>query len=163
MELGFQSVESFIIHLAEAAIAVRHEEHKMLEKVAVLVENDAKKRIGSYQETVGPFQDWAPLAESTEDEKARLGYDTGAPLLREGDLRESIEHEVKGLDAVIGSKMDIAAYQEFGTDKIPPRPFIGPAAFANKEKIREMLGVALIEGITLGKSIHSSLGYGFEI
>lgn len=130
-----------------------------LERVTSVIEADAKSRIGFYQGAVGPFQDWAPLAESTETEKARLGYPLDAPLLREGDLRDSIEHEVGALEAVVGSKSEIAAYQEFGTAAIPPRPFIGPAAYNNKDKILKIIGAATVAGLTGGDPIHASLGY----
>lgn len=159
----FHSLESFAIHLAGAAVAVVVAEHKALGRAAVVIEKDAKNRIGEYQGSVGPFQDWAPLADSTEAEKERLGYALDAPLLREGDLKNSIEHEVENGEAIIGSKLDIAAYQEFGTEKIPPRPFIGPAAFANKDKIERLIGNAAIEGLTLGEVIHHSLGYDIDI
>jgi HK97 gp10 family phage protein len=159
----FESLAKFAEHLAVMSVAVVAAEHKALDRCAKLIENTAKSEIGVYQPEVGPFQDWAPLADSTESEKSRLGYPTGAPLLREGTLRDSIEHEVSGNEAVIGSKSDIAAYQEFGTDKIPPRSFIGPAAFRNKEKIRRIVGEAAIEGLTCGEVIHHSLGYDMEI
>lgn len=159
----FDSFAKFAEHLAVMSAAVVIAEHKALERCAILVEKTAKSEIGHYQPEVGPFQDWAPLADSTEAEKSRLGYPADAPLLREGALRDSIEHEVHGNEAVIGSKSDIAAYQEFGTATIPPRPFIGPAAFRNKEKIRHIIGEAAIEGLTCGEVIHHSLGYDMEI
>lgn len=158
----FESITAFAEHLLVLSASIVAAEHNALEKVAVLIEKDAKEQIGHYQDAVGPFQDWAPLADSTEAEKARLGYPADAPLLREGDLRDSIKHEVVGLEAVVGSESDIAAYQEFGTDKIPPRPFIGPAAFKNKEAIQKIIGKAVVEGLVGGEAIHSSLGYDFE-
>lgn len=158
----FADVATFAEHLLTLNLAIAESAHKGLEKAAKLIEKDAKRQIGHYQPSVGPFQDWAPLAESTEEEKARLGYPLDAPLLREGQLRDSIEHEVSGLEAVVGSKSDIAAYQEFGTRTIPPRPFIGPAAFKNKKAIQEILGKAVVEGLIGGEAIHQSLGYDFE-
>lgn len=154
---------AFAEHLAVLSLGIARIEEKALEKCAVLIEKDAKAQIGFYQPQVGPFQDWAPLADSTEAQKAKLGYALDAPLLRKGDLRDSIEHEVENGVAVVGSKSDIAAYQEFGTATIPPRPFIGPAAFKNKENIQKILGHAAVEGITGGQVIHSSLGYDFEV
>jgi HK97 gp10 family phage protein len=154
---------AFSEHLAILSIGIAKAEERALEKCAVLIEKDAKAQIGYYQGAVGPFQDWAPLADSTETQKAKLGYALDAPLLRKGDLRDSIEHEVEGREAVVGSKSDIAGYQEFGTETIPPRPFIGPAAFKNKENIQKILGHAIVEGITEGQVIHSSLGYDFEV
>lgn len=133
-----------------------------MHKSAKVVQKDAQDRIGEYQKETGPFQDWSPLADSTEDEKIRLGYPVDAPLLRDGTLRDSIEVEYAPHEAIIGSKMDIAAYQEFGTEKIPPRPFLGPAAFVNQEKIADLIGAVVASGIAGGVRIHPSLGYDFE-
>lgn len=75
--------------------------------------------------------EWPPLAPSTVAQKEKLGY-TGQvsgtdPLLRTGALRESIKPAVEGLTLVVGSTDKIAAYQEMGTSRIPPRPFLGLA------------------------------------
>ena len=130
---------------------------------AVGIENTAKNKIGHYQSESGPFQEWPELADSTKADRLNKGYDPDEPLLREGTLRDSIQHEVGGLEAVIGSKSDIAAYQEFGTNRIPPRPFIGPAAFENKEKIERIIGEAAVAGIVGGRLIHPGLGYDFKL
>jgi HK97 gp10 family phage protein len=74
-------------------------------------------------------------------------------LLVTGELYASIQHESSGNEAVIGSKMDIGAYQEFGTDKIPPRPFMGPAAFVNKEKIERIMARGVVAGILGGNAL----------
>ena len=134
-----------------------------LGKAARVVQEDAKARIGHYQNEAGPFQDWAPLADSTEAEKARLGYPLDAPLLREGTLRDSIVVESFPHEAIIGSKMKIAGYQEFGTNRIPPRPFLGPAAFANQKKIAAIVGMAAVSGLTGGATIHPALGYDMSL
>lgn len=110
------------------------------EKGALMVQSIARQKIGHYQEAVGPFPEWAPLAESTEAEKARLGFSTGAPLLRTGDLRKSIEAHSSPLGFRVGSKLDIAAYQEFGTEHIPPRPFLGPALLESTPEVLKMVG-----------------------
>lgn len=77
------------------------------------------------------FPEWADLAESTEIEKAALGYNVEAPVLREGDVRDSVQFELSGAysaeSVTVGSTNPIAGYQEFGTASIPPRPAIGPA------------------------------------
>lgn len=159
----FADVATFAMHLLTLNAAIEHHAHKGLGKAAKIIERDAKRQIGHYQPEVGPFQDWAPLADSTEAEKARLGYPADAPLLRDGQLRDSIQHEVSGLEAVVGSKSDIAEYQEFGTRTIPPRPFIGPAAFKNKEAVQKILGASLVQGLIGGSPIHPSLGYDFEV
>lgn len=157
----FANPAAFAQHLMLLTVAIEQASQLGLEKAAKLIERDAKRQIGHYQPAVGPFPRWAPLADATEAEKARLGYPADAPLLRKGDLRNSIQHEVSGHEAVIGSKADIAAYQEFGTPAIPPRPFIGPAAFKNKLAIQKILGKAMVAGLTGGEAI-SSTGYDFE-
>jgi HK97 gp10 family phage protein len=159
--MGEFTLSTFGLYLAEAALATPIALRSGLDRVASTIERDAKAKIGHYQGDSGPFSAWEPLADSTEEEKARLGYPPDAPLLRDGDLRESIKHEVGALEAVVGSQSPIAAYQEFGTATIPPRPFIGPAAFENKETISRELGVALVVGLSGGKAIPSGL-YDFK-
>ncbi len=146
----FGDLTSFIVHFEAVEIAMHEAAHVGLKKVAVLIEKDAKAQIGSYQGAVGPFPAWAQLADSTQADRGRKGYAENDPLLRDGTLRDSISHEVEGLEAAIGSTSDIAMYQELGTSRIPPRPFIGPAAFKNKEKIENILGTAIVEGMTGG-------------
>lgn len=158
----FSDISQFVTHLAALEVSVARAEHRALERVSKIIEADAKSQIGHYQDAVGGFPAWAELADSTEAEKAKLGYPVDAPLLREGDLRESITHEVGHGDAVIGSKSSIAEYHEFGTETIPPRPFIGPAAFKSKDKIERILGQAIVEGLIGGEAIHHSLGYDFD-
>jgi hypothetical protein len=79
---------------------------------------------------------WAPLAPSTIAEKSRLGY-TGRlsatdPLLRTGEMRDSIENTQAGLEGVVGSNDPVALWMEMGTHRsggaIPPRPFLALAA-----------------------------------
>ena len=159
MTKTFNSLNSLAVALAERALIAISEAEEALSQAARLVQNDAKARIGDYQDGAGPFPAWENLADSTEAEKERLGYPLDAPLLREGDLRDSIVTERRGLEAVIGSKMAIAAYQEFGTDHIPPRPFLGPAAYERREAIKSIVGKFVISGLVTGTKIHPSLGY----
>jgi len=51
-----------------------------------------------------------------------------APWLRTGALHDSIGHVADATGAVIGSTSAVAADQELGTARIPPRPFLAPAA-----------------------------------
>lgn len=108
-----------------------------------LVRDDAKSRIGVQQ------PGWAPLAPATEERKARGGYPSGAPLLREGELRDSIFGQVVGQDGYVGSNDEAAAPQEFGTATIPPRPFIGPAIYDNHDKIADIIGKHVVKKIGL--------------
>jgi HK97 gp10 family phage protein len=152
----------FAEHLAKLAATETVALQAGLKKAAKLVEKEAKKEIGHYQPEVGSFPAWAELADSTKEDRVRQGYPENEPLLREGDLRDSYQHEVKGYEAAIGSDSDIAVYHEFGTVKMPARPVLGPAAFKNKEKIRAILGAAAFSGLIGKDKIHESLGYDFN-
>lgn len=161
MKQFFESPLKFAEYLLQAVAKEELALHDGLKAACKLIERDAKKKIGHYQGEVGPFQDWAELAESTKEDRLRKGFSENEPLLRTGELRDSIQNEVKGLEGIVGSKSPIAPYQEYGTAKIPPRPFIGPAAFQNKKKIQAIVGFAAFEGITGGTKVHESLGYNF--
>ena len=160
--MNFDSLGAFAAHLltlqASEAVAL----HRGLERVAEAVEQSAKAEVGFYQPRVGPFDAWDPLADSTEQEKARLGYEPDAPLLRKGDLRDSYGHQVTALEAIIGSPLMEAVWQELGTPTIPPRAVLGPAALHNKERIERILGAAAVEGLLGGEAIHRTLGYAFD-
>lgn len=151
----FEDLELFALHLASLELAVKREQRRGLEKALLLIENDAKAQIGHYQPEVGDFPEWAPLAESTEAEKERLGAPLGAPLLRHGGLYASFGHEVLAPDdGVVGSTDPTLLYHEFGTSKMRPRPVLGPAVVRNRERIQQILGQALVHGI-LGGEMHA--------
>jgi HK97 gp10 family phage protein len=84
---------------------------------------------------VGPFQAWAPLAESTIESKAsqHLGKD-GDPrtmLYATGELHDSINYKVYSgkKEVVLGTDCPHAGFLEYGTGKMPPRPFVAPAMY----------------------------------
>jgi hypothetical protein len=162
MSKDFKSFGALASHLAAIQLGEAIALHKGLELAAKRIEATAKNKIGEYQDGVGPFVAWADLADSTEKEKERLGYPLDAPLLRNGDLRESIGHEVGPLEAIVGSTEDVMVYQEMGTEHIPPRPVLGPAAIENEEEIVTLVGAASVAGLLGGSEISSVLGYNFK-
>lgn len=159
MTRSFNSFGALAVHLVERAVAVPLALEEGLHKVAKKIERTAKDEIGHYQSAVGPFQGWDDLADSTEERKAALGYPADAPLLAAGAMQESITHEVRGLEAAIGSTDQNLLYQEMGTTKIPPRPVLGPAAFHNRGAIELLMGAAAVSGLIGGDAIHAALGY----
>jgi HK97 gp10 family phage protein len=161
--MEFNSLGSLALHFLALEVAELKSLHDGLEKCAVRIEKTAKEEIGHYQSGIGPFAAWTDLAESTESEKARKGYPADAPLLATGEMRDSISHEMRGLEAIIGSKDPKMVYHEFGTPKMPARPVVGPALYANKEFIKKTIGHAAVSGLIGGQPIHASLGYDGEI
>jgi len=153
------SLGEFALELAALEGSLVLSLHKGAEKIGQIVEQTAKDKIGEYQDGIGPFPAWEELAEATKEDRLRQGFTENDPLLRTGDLKNSISHISEGLVATIGSNLDIAAYQELGTNKIPPRPFLGPSVDENHEKIRKIAGAATVAGILGAKSIDAALGY----
>lgn len=159
----FANPGAFAAELLKAATEIAVGAKAGLEISAKLIQEDAQSQLGSYQGAVGGFSEWVPLAASTLADKVRKGFQVPSPLLRTGDLRDSIQYEVEPWEAVIGSTSPIAAYQEFGTSRgIPPRPFLGPAAFKNKDKITAILGATVIAGMLGGAPISFNAAYQIE-
>lgn len=50
------------------------------------------------------------------------------PWMQSGVLHDSIDVAVNGAEAVIGTTDPVAVWQEHGTQHLPPRPFLAPAA-----------------------------------
>lgn len=155
----FGSLAAFASHLITLQASVALEAHRGLKEVAEAITKTAKGEIGSYQQAIGPFPAWAQLSNATVDDRVAKGYTPDDPLLRDGRMRDSISNEVSGHEAVVGSDSNIAIYQELGTDKIPPRPFLGPAVIHNHDLIRKIMGKALARGVLGGGAIPASLGY----
>lgn len=140
----FQSFGAFGKHLVKMAAQGEVVTTEITAKAANIVLDDAKDRIGVYQDAAGPFPAWAPLAERTTQDRISKGFSPFEPLLRTGDLRDSYSTGQEGHEAVIGSDSDIAVYQEVGTPTIPPRPVLGPAAFEGKPKIGAVAAAIMV-------------------
>ena len=131
-----------------AAVRAKNELEIPTEAVMAEAEIEAKKVIGTY------LYGWPQLAPSTQADRVHHGYAANEPLLRTGEMRDSIEHkttiEPYGSAGVLGSYSLIALWQEMGTSRIPPRPFLGGAM---------MRAGPLIE-ITFGKFTMNLLTFG---
>jgi HK97 gp10 family phage protein len=119
----------FAAKLAALRKGFDHVEHEALTEVAILYQTEAKRVLGTYD------YGWAPLKEATVARKT-----TGdSPLLETGALRDSIEYSVTDHKASIGSDDPKAEWHEFGTSRIPPRPFIGGAYHAKEAEVKALL------------------------
>lgn len=147
------SLSGFAAHLAEVLIEAEHAAHEGLEEAARVVEAEAKAEVGVYQDQAGPFAAWAELADSTKNDRVRSGFSENDPLLRSGELRDSIEHTVIGKTAYIGSDSPIAEYQELGTSRIPPRSFLGGALFRKGDEVAQIIGSRFV-GALVGQEVH---------
>src|ERR1700685_3240249 len=127
--MEFKSFASFGAHLLLLAAGEKQVEHGALENACVVIEKRAKEKFGEYRAEAGNFAAWAPLAESTVEDRIAQGYSPDEPLLRSGETRDSIEHTVLPHEGHVGSDSQILTWLELGTEKMPPRSTLGGAAF----------------------------------
>jgi hypothetical protein len=134
----FSTFEELARYLLRVARAVPRENERAAKDIGKHVVAAAKGKLGDYQLSFTTpdgfsFPQWAPLAEATNADRISQGYPPDEPLLREGDLRDSISFTVSGAwhaDTItVGTPSTIGFWQEFGTPDaahpIQPRPFIG--------------------------------------
>lgn len=136
-----------------AAVLLQHAQHLShrdgLEAAAVIVENESRASLGTYQQAIGQYEAWAPLTEATETRKTAIGAPVGAPLIREGDLGQAFSHEVSGDSSVTIKNTDPSAIPlEHGTKHMPPRPFLGPAVLRKTDEIAQVIGEDFIAQLT---------------
>lgn len=139
-------LEVFAREISMSSKAIRIELEVGFKSVVEDIEKTAKEELGVYQPAFGPFDAWDTLADSTMASRSSAGYSENEPLLRSGELRDSIQSEVVGLAAIVGTKSDIGLYQEVGTSNIPPRPFIGPAYVRKIDKLMDTVGSCMMKG-----------------
>jgi phage gpG-like protein len=112
----------------------------IVEAGAQEVQDTARGMIGFYHED----PHWPELSPDYEAAKVRDGFEPDAPLLRTGAMRDSITHSI-GLDgnsAVIGSDDQKMVWHELGTDRMPPRPVMGPAGVHSATRVVDMAAKA---------------------
>lgn len=133
----------FVAKMAALTVALEEGRHHALEEAAKVVEKEAKRVIGTYD------YGWPQLADATQEDRVQKGYTPNDPLLRSGELRDSIEHKVVSREeAHIGSNSDIAVYQELGTDHIPPRSFLAGAAAHKEKEVVDLIGHHVVQVFT---------------
>lgn len=126
--LGFAG---FLTMLAHGLSVPRHEG---LKRAALIVEKEAKRVIGTYD------YGWPQLAASTQEDRVHKGFTANDPLLRTGEMRDSIAHTVLEREAHVGSDEEKAVWQELGTDRIPARSFLAGAAMRKGPEVAAAIG-----------------------
>jgi hypothetical protein len=139
------SLGEFARMLTDAAIA-NEAEGQGIVKACELVQKTAKSYIGNYNHP----GNWAQLAQATQEDRVRRGFAGNEPLLRSGDLRDSIAIDAphrRGAEVYgfVYSSSPIARYQELGTSSIPPRPFLSTAAMEMTPQVHAILARAFFE------------------
>jgi hypothetical protein len=143
--------DEFAAQLARNAVASERELLFAADKIGLVQKKLAQDEIIGHELPM-----WPPLAESTVEDKEFYGYvdrvSETDPLLRTGEMRDSIDYSVRpllgvGVEVTLGSADKVAIYQELGTPTIPARPFLTTATMAAMDEADKILGdlaVALI-------------------
>jgi phage gpG-like protein len=140
------NILEFVTFLGVLKIESEVVNHVALERAAKIIEKESKDMLGH------EHADWPPLAEATRADRERRGFDSDGPLLRTGQLRESISHTSNHEKAIVGSNLDRAVYHEFGTSRMPPRSFLADAAKAKLEEVVDTIGHTVVHHV-VGKGI----------
>jgi hypothetical protein len=127
----YRSLAAYAAHLGRVVERMPAAKEKGLTVAATMVAERARDKLGTYQ------PGWAPLKPETVARKQ-----TGdSPLLETGGMRGTVTERISPVKATI-SAGGPAIWQELGTSKIPPRPFMGPALRETK------VGAAMNSAIT---------------
>lgn len=121
---------------ARLTVSKLHVDHLIdenLTKGCEIFKDSAETAIGTYR------FNWPQLAPAT---LARKSADT--PLLETGALKDSIAYNVSRGEAYVGTDHFVAAWQEFGTRTIPPRPFMGGALNEKGADVQALFGKAMV-------------------
>lgn len=89
----------------------------------------AKRKISDLFKTEGRALnvEWSPLKEAYLRWKIKKGF-SEKKLHRTTSLAQSFTSEVEGLQARVGTPVPYSIYHEYGTKKMPARPFMKPVA-----------------------------------
>jgi hypothetical protein len=168
--MEFPSPGAFAAHLRRVQATMPAAETAGLKMGAELIRDEAQASLGHYQiANTGPFEAWAPLALATVEEREEQGYPPDDPLERSRTLHDNIEMSVgvRGARVGVPDRMvqlpykrhednigEIAEALEFGTQHIPPRSFLGLAAFRYGGAAAGLIGsvaAAALAGMSLPK------------
>lgn len=87
------------------------------------------------------------------DAKATSAFNDRSGNLRKGlkisnvKNKEGVKHILVGIDKGDNSKIFYGKFIEFGTSKMPARPFLQPAYEKNKQNIKGIIAETLKEGL----------------
>lgn len=141
------SLAGFIGHLAGFQARLHASQWKAFNRVGRMVQSEAVREVGTYQDGAAPFVAWAELADSTKADRVALGFTENDPGLRTGGMRDSYQYKAEHDGVTIGSDDDKAVWFELGTDKQPPRSVLGMAVVHKEKQIEHALGAAVVSAL----------------
>lgn len=135
--------------LEKANSYIEKELESALKSVGEKIVETAKGKIGQYQPSIDKYPAWKKLKpETVKRKKGNSAFSITSgdnPLIREGKLKEAIKLDDSSISKgeiyidVKGAEYGIV--HEFGSPKknIPPRPYLRPAIYENKDEIKDSI------------------------
>lgn len=123
--MGSLSVRTTVVGLSQVVINISGVSRRIddlspaLKRSAVLMHRSINENFRSS----GRPAPWRPLSFGYLKRKVAQGY-SPKPLLKTGQLRNSITSNVERLKFSLGTAVKYAPYHQFGTATIPARPFL---------------------------------------
>lgn len=136
---NFSSLSEFVAYVDDLAAGVELPFAAAAERVSDVLHERAMKVFGDNLKL-------APLAESTQQERAALCYAADEPLVRDGQLlRDRVEREHTATSGAIGSSEVVRAYHELGYNApksvpVPARPVFKTALDESHADVEALLG-----------------------
>lgn len=146
---GFEQLEHALGAL-ERQLELDELQRGVLDAVSEFALKAAKAMPGTYQDGVGGIPDWPALAARTVKDKERLKFaPPDNPLLRTGDMRDSLDRTVLKDEACVGSNSDVMVAQELGTSKVPPRSVLALAGAITTEHLDALCGPEVAKALAI--------------
>lgn len=144
--LTLTQASGFFLQLAHGLTPATH---NMLEYAGQVVEDEAKRLLGTYDYSPR----WAELADATKEDRLRQGFSENEPGKRTGEMSDSIHHQVERARHTvhIGSDNDKLVWFELGTVKQPPRTVLKGALLNVSDQLVHELGKRLHGYLSTGR------------
>jgi len=99
-----------------------------------------RKRHKSYPEIFKAInKQFLPKA-GVEVQKEAVRIIRSKGIIDSGRLRDSVKYKVRGDEVSIGTNVEYATYQEYGTVKMPARPYLRPSIDNKRKFLVELWG-----------------------
>ena len=121
VEIKLQEIDE-LARTLKAFVLYGGDTERLLESLGMVIEEQTKERFDIQRDPRG--DPWRELTEAYKKRKALKS--SGGILVREGLMRQSIEHQLSGSDSVlVGSPMEYADYHQNAKSEKRRREFLG--------------------------------------
>lgn len=142
MSYIFKSLDDFAQFCAKVAIQIDPD----LTVGCQLAATSYKKELDSI---LGDENRLRPLTDATQTERLRLGYSGNDPLVRSGEMKDSIQLEHAPLFSAVGTESPLAPLHEFGFFNVRTGEMVAPRpAWQMALSKTEPLAVNVLAGTT---------------